>query len=255
MVDTQTVIGNLRPMEVRKARLQQALPIVRVVEEEPPTIVYTDVADFRSVVQNLTGCNISSGTTHREPLAYAYDKPFQSTKDYLIVEDDCNRSSRDNTEAVITFSGEHNCSSITSKHFPENETQSFSKEVNNELHNLRSPFLSHSQPFDCWELSIGHCGSAMEDVSMKDIQHVTSRPPYTYANEEYSFSNVQEGEDNLSACQHSLADDDMVQEIMGLITSNAENHENWTLPATLSDDQDFLYFDAYFRSEISCSLS
>ncbi|KAH7292446.1 hypothetical protein KP509_29G069000 [Ceratopteris richardii] len=44
---------------------QRTLPIIHVVEEQAPTIVYADIANFRSVVQNLTGWSVSSGDTSR----------------------------------------------------------------------------------------------------------------------------------------------------------------------------------------------
>lgn len=50
----------------RKRKRISVLPIIRVIHIDTPKLVKTDVADFRSTVQNLTG-NISNeiGTTHK----------------------------------------------------------------------------------------------------------------------------------------------------------------------------------------------
>ncbi|KAH7431187.1 hypothetical protein KP509_08G035200 [Ceratopteris richardii] len=243
-------------MDGRIRRLERTLPIVRVVEEEAPIIVYSDVANFQSVVQNLTGWNTRFGNTPRESPAHAQDQPG-SSKENLIIEDDLRDPVNSNPlstekisrkldaliEVSSTFSGKQNYSSMTSDHFPKNEIQVFSQEVNHELYNLKTPF-------ECWELSKGHFGCAMEDVTVKDIKQCPSTQADTSCNSEYSYPNVHGGEDNLAVRQHNPADDDIMQDIMSLITNNEENQEMWTLPGILSDDQDFIYSDANLSSQL-----
>ncbi|KAH7292444.1 hypothetical protein KP509_29G068800 [Ceratopteris richardii] len=210
---------------------QQTLPIIRIVEEQAPTIVYSDVANFRSVVQNLTGWESNSGYISR----------------------DCNPSSAQNmclnvdaeTEASIAFS--RKCSLITFNHFPKNG----SEDVNHELRNPKSPSLSESQPFEYWELSRVQCRCATEDMTVKEINHDTSRPVETNSNEDFSFCKAREEEQYSfsKAGQHSQADHDMVEEIMSLLVNNAENQEISPLPEILSDGQELMYLDASVCSQ------
>lgn len=51
---------------IKRKRLISSLPIIRIIQADTPTLVQTDVANFRSTVQNLTGKEIISPNPNYE---------------------------------------------------------------------------------------------------------------------------------------------------------------------------------------------